>query len=123
MEESPCCLKLSVERDIKKKSSKFNVRVFKDIFSYMMANAGKEFSADNIVNYYKTNADRNISRQTVYNYLEKMEKAYLIHSVEKYDVSGKKIMKSNEKFYAIDPGFRIINTNSFDFENTFFWKI
>jgi len=109
-----------VERDIKKKSPKFNVRVFKDISSYMMANAGKEFSADNIVNYYKTNADRNISRQTVYNYLEKMEKAYLIHSVEKYDVSGKKIMKSNEKFYAIDPGFRIINTNSFDFEDTFF---
>ena len=29
-------------------------------------------------------------------------------------------MKSNEKYYAIDPGFRIINTNSFDFEDTFF---
>ena len=109
-----------VERDIKMKSPKFNVRVFKDISSYMMANAGKEFSAENIINYYKTNTGQNISRQTIYNYLEKMEKAYLIHSVEKYDVSGKKILKSNEKYYAIDPGFRIINTNSFDFEDTFF---
>ncbi len=109
-----------IERDIKKKSSRFNIKVFKDISLYMMANAGKEFSAENIINYYKTSNRQNISRQTIYNYLDKMEKAYLIHSVGKYDITGKKALKSNEKYYAIDSGFIIKNTNTFDFEDTFF---
>lgn len=109
-----------IRRDIKKKSSKFDQKLFKDISLYIMANAGKEFSVENVVNDYHTHNKRKVSSQTIYNYLEKMEKAYLIHRCEKYDISGKRALRSNSKFYAVDTGFRMINTNGIEFEDTFF---
>jgi len=93
---------------------------FLDITLYIMANAGKEFSVDNICAYYKRQNNKEISRRTVYNYLDKMKKAYLIHSVSKYNIVGKTALKNREKYYAVDMGFRTINTNTINYEDTFF---
>ena len=107
-------------RDIIKKTGNLDKKLFADISLYILSNAGKEFSADNICNYYKTQNNREISRRTVYNYLDKMKKAYLIHSVSKYNIVGKAALKNREKYYAVDMGFRTINTNTINFEDTFF---
>ena len=109
-----------INRDIKNGSSKFDIKLFKDISLYILANAGKEFSVDNIINYYNTNNKRKISRQTVYNYLEKMKKVFLIHSVRKYNIVGKSALIGKDKFYAVDVGFRIINTNTINYDISFF---
>lgn len=109
-----------INRDIVKKSRNIDKKSFIDISSYILANAGKEFSPDNICDYYRHHNNKEIARRTVYNYLDKMKKAYLIHSVSRYNIVGKAALKNREKYYAVDMGFRTINTNTINFEDTFF---
>lgn len=109
-----------VNRDIVKKSRNIDRKLFMDISLYILANAGKEFSADNICDYYRRQNNREFARRTVYNYLDKMKKAYLIHAVSKYNIVGKAALKNREKYYAIDMGFRTINTNTINYEDTFY---
>jgi len=108
-----------VSRDIIGKSKSKDKSNFLDISLYILANAGKEFSVDNIVKAYKKNG-KEISKRTVYNYLERMKKAYLIHGVGRYNITGKSALNNREKQYAVDMGFRTINTNTINYEDTFF---
>lgn len=108
-----------VNRDIVGKTKSADKKAFMDISLYILANAGKELSIDNIIETYKKE-NRDISRRTVYNYLERMKKAYLIHGVGRYNIVGKSALSNKEKQYAIDMGFRTINTNTINYEDTFF---
>ena len=108
-----------INRDIIGKSKSTDKKNFMDISLYILANAGKELSVDNIIKAFQKD-DRSISRRTIYNYLEKMKKAYLIHGVGRYNIVGKSALSNREKQYAIDMGFRTINTNTSNFEDTFF---
>lgn len=108
-----------VNRDIVGKSKSVDRKCFMDISLYILANAGKELSVDNIIAAYKK-GNKEISRRTVYNYLERMKKAYLIHGVGRYHITGKVSLGNREKQYAVDVGFRTINTNTIHYEDTFF---
>lgn len=111
------------EKDIFKKNSSVEKYKFNAICSYVLANAGKEFSAENVMNFYNSNnqaAKKEIEKKTIYNYLEKMEKAFLISRVQRFNIAGKEILKTKEKQYAMDMGLRIIQTNALHFEDTFF---
>ncbi len=108
-----------VNRDIVGKSRNADRKAFLDISLYILANAGKEFSIDNVIEAYKKE-QKEISRRTIYNYLERMKKAYLIHGVGRYNITGKSALSNREKYYAIDMGFRTINTNTINYEDTFF---
>lgn len=113
--------KAIVNRDIVTKSSSKDKKSFMDISLYILANAGKELSVENVVQYYQKN-NQGVSRRTIYNYLVKMKKAYLIHGVGRYNIVGKTALSNKEKQYAIDMGFRTINTNTINYEDTFFLK-
>lgn len=111
------------EKDIFKKNSSIEKYKFNAICSYVLANAGKEFSAENVMNFYNSNnqaAKKEIEKKTIYNYLEKMEKSFLISRVQRFNIAGKEILKTKEKQYAMDMGLRIIQTNTLHFEDTFF---
>ena len=108
-----------VNRDIVKKSRNIDKKSFMDISLYILANAGKELSIDNIIKEYSKH-NKNVSRRTIYNYLDRMKKAYLIHGVGRYNITGKTALSNKEKQYAIDMGFRTINTNTINYEDTFF---
>ena len=109
-----------VSRDIIRASAKIDKFAFKDIALYILANSGKEFSAEKIAAYYKQNSEKTISARTIYNYIDKMKQAYLLHGVGRYNLSGKAALGNREKYYAVDTGFRIINTNTVNYEDTFF---
>ena len=109
-----------INRDIIKKQRRIDKKIFLDISLYILANAGKEFSAENIVRYYEEKNKAAISRRTVYHYIDKMKKAFLIHAVPRYYITGKAALKSREKYYAVDMGFRSIYTNTILFEDSFF---
>ena len=109
-----------INRDILKKSSKIDKKAFKDITLYIMSNAGKEFSAENIAEYYSKKNKTGLSSRTIYNYLEKLYKAYILHSCKKYNIAGKNVLSSVDKFYATDTGFRTLATNTMNYEDTFF---
>lgn len=108
-----------VKRDIVGKSKSADRKSFMDISLYILANAGKELSVDNIIAAYKK-GNKEISKRTIYNYLERMKKAYLIHGVGRYNIVGKTALSNREKQYAVDMGFRTINTNTINYEDTFF---
>lgn len=109
-----------IDKDIVTERSKINKENFTRMANYVMANAGKEFSSENIETYFEVNNQDTLDKKTVYRYLDKMEKACLISRVKRFDISGKKAMKYIEKQYAVDTGFRMINTNFVNFEDTFF---
>jgi len=108
-----------VNRDIVGKTKSADKKAFMDISQYILANAGKEISIDNIIETYKKE-NKQVARRTVYYYLERMKKAYLIHGVGRYNIVGKAALSNKEKQYAIDTGFRTINTNTINYEDTFF---
>lgn len=108
-----------VNRDIVGKTKSADRKAFMDISLYILANAGKELSIENIIETYKKN-NKGISKRTVYNYLERMKKAYLIHGVGRYNIVGKSALSNKEKQYAVDMGFRTINTNTINYEDTYF---
>lgn len=108
-----------VNRDIVGRSKSADKKSFMDISLYILANAGKELSVDNIISAYKKD-NKELSRRTIYYYLERMKKAYLIHGVGRYNIVGKSALSNREKQYAVDMGFRTINTNTINYEDTFF---
>lgn len=108
-----------VNRDIVGKSKRTDKKNFMDISLYILANAGKELSVDNIVDTFRKN-NKEISKRTVYNYIDRMKKVYLIHGVGRYNIVGKTALSNREKQYAVDMGFRTINTNTINYEDTFF---
>lgn len=112
-----------ISKDIFKRDSAIEEYKFKSICAYILANAGKEFSAANIAKSFCAVNSRNnieIDKKTIYNYLERMEKAFFISRVKRFNISGKEVLKSIEKQYAVDSGLRTINTNSINYEDTFF---
>ena len=82
-----------------------DVDLFNHIFSYVIANVGQSFSASSIKTYLK-NKNKNISVDTILNYLEYCNVAFLIKKVPRYDVLSKKSLKVDEKYYLTDHGFR-----------------
>lgn len=109
-----------LNKDIITDRSKINRQNFEKVSSYVMANAGKEFSSKNIESYFTHQNSDNLDKKTVYRYLEKMQKACLIDRVKRFNIVGKQAMSYIEKQYAVDTGFRVINTNYVNFEDTFF---
>ena len=109
-----------LDKDIITERSKINRQNFERVASYVMANAGKDFSCINITKYFATQNEDVLDKKIVYRYLEKMDKACLIDRVKRFNIVGKQSMSYIERQYAVDTGFRMINTNLVNFEDTFF---
>lgn len=109
-----------LDKDIITSNSKINRQNFEVVSSYIMANSGNEFSSTNIENYFKSKNKIALDRKTVYRYLDKMEKACLINRVKRFNIVGKQAMSYIEKQYAVDIGFRMINTNLINYSDSFF---
>lgn len=82
-----------------------DVDIFNRILSFVMQNIGATFSASAIKNYLKSE-NRNISVDTVLNYLEYCNRAFVLKKVPRFDLEGKKLLKIDEKYYLTDHGFR-----------------
>ena len=98
--------------DIVKKNQIRKIDQLERVVRYTFANVGNSFSAKSISDYLKSE-HRSIDNETVYSYLEKLEKAYLLHRCSRYDLRGKEILKTQEKFYLADSSlqFCIIGFN------------
>ncbi len=70
-----------------------------------MENIGHTFSANSIKKYLKSES-RNISVDTILNYLEYCQQAFILKKVPRYDAVGKTVLKVDEKYYLTDHGFR-----------------
>lgn len=109
-----------IDRDLITNQTRTNREKLLKIASYVLANSGKEFSAKSICNFFSVQNDDPIDKASVYRYLDRMEKACLINRVKRFDIVGKRQLSYIEKQYAVDTGFRMINTNFARYDATFF---
>ena len=95
----------TVFSDIVKRNQVRKVDQLERVVKYTFHNVGNIFSAKSIADYLKSEP-RSLDNETVYRYLEKLEKAYLLHRCSRYDLRGKEILKTQEKFYLADVSLR-----------------
>ncbi|MBO5418427.1 MAG: ATP-binding protein [Clostridia bacterium] len=91
--------------DIVKRNQVRKVDQLERVVKFVFDNVGKTFSAKSVSDYIKSE-HRTIDNETVYNYLEKLESAYILHRCSRYDVQGKELLKTQEKFYLADSSFK-----------------
>lgn len=91
--------------DIVRRNHIRKVDQFERVVRYIFDNVGNTFSAASIAKYLKSE-QRTLDNETVYNYLSKLESAYILHRCSRYDIKGKEILKTQEKFYLADPALR-----------------
>ena len=95
----------TVYSDIVKRNQVRKVDQLERIVKFVFDNVGKPFSAKSISDYLKSER-RTIDNETVYSYLEKLESAYILHRCSRYDIQGKELLKTQEKFYIADSALR-----------------
>ena len=90
-----------ITSDITKRHNITNFNLFNRVVKFIVENVGKTFSANAVVKFLK-NEGRSLSAETVYNYLQWLEKAFVIYRCQRYDLQGKSVLKTQEKFYLAD---------------------
>lgn len=94
-----------ITNDVTKRHNISNFDLFNRVVRYVVENVGKTFSANAIVKFLK-NEGRPLSVEAVYNYLEWLEKAFVIYRCRRYDLQGKAVLKTQEKFYLADASLK-----------------
>ena len=82
-----------------------NVPFLENLVRFLADNTGKVISANSIAKYMKSQGD-SVTSTVIINYTKFLCDAYLIHRVNRYDIHGKKLFESNDKFYFEDNGLR-----------------
>lgn len=80
-----------------------DVELLERVIKYAFDNIGNTFSGKNVADYFKSQ-QRKIDINTVYNYLSALEGAFILYRTPRYDIKGKEILKTQEKFYLSDIG-------------------
>ena len=91
--------------DIVRRNQIRKVDQLERIVKFAFDNVGRTFSAASISKYLKSE-NRSIDNETVYNYLSKLENAYILYRCGRFDIQGKEILKTQEKFYLADTALR-----------------
>ena len=94
-----------VTRDISKRHNISNLEMFNRVVRFIFENLGKNFSAKTIFDFFKSQ-HRSISIETIYNYLAWLEEAFIVYRCNRYDIQGKEVLKTQEKYYLSDIGFK-----------------
>ena len=90
---------------ITKRHNIVNFDLFNRVVKFIIENVGKTFSANSIVKFLKGEG-RALSVESIYNYLEWLEKAFVIYRCRRYDLQGKSVLKTQEKFYLADQSLK-----------------
>ena len=94
-----------ITKDIVNRHNIMNFDLFNRVVKYIVENVGKTFSANAIVKFLKSEG-RPLSVEAIYNYLAWLEKAFVIYRCQRYDLQGKSVLKTQEKFYLADPSLK-----------------
>ncbi len=80
-----------------------DVELLERLVKFIMDNVGQKFSAKSIADYFKSQ-QRKFDINTIYNYLNALESAFIIYKVPRYDIRGKELLKTFEKYFLSDHG-------------------
>lgn len=92
-------------KDIIRRKKIRNVPFLENLIRFIADNIGKPLSATNIQNYMTSN-EGEVSKNLILKYMKAITEAYLAASVSRYNIHGKKLLETNDKFYFGDVGIR-----------------
>ena len=92
-------------KDVISRNNIRNVPFLEKMTNFIADNIGKIVSATSISKFMKSQGT-NVSPDTIIDYAQYLEDAYIIHKVNRYDIHGKRLFESNDKFYFEDHGLR-----------------
>ncbi len=105
-------------RDVVERLGLKDTILFNLILQYLIDITGREFSANNIIKYLKSEG-KITSTETLYTYLDALCKALIIQKIYRYDIHGKAILKTLNKYYMTDLGIAQIKNNNFEINKCF----
>lgn len=94
-----------VSNDIARRHAITNQELFNRVVRFIVENVGKTFSANAVVKFLKSE-QRSLTVETIYNYIDWLEKAFVIYRCPRYDLQGKSVLKTQEKFYLADSALK-----------------
>lgn len=103
-------------RDIVKRLKLQDTTLFDLLLQYLIDTTGKEFSSENVIKYLEKE-NRKISTETLYTYVSALCKALILQRVYRYDVHGKAVLKTLNKYYVTDLGIAQIKHNNTSLKN------
>lgn len=103
-------------KDIISRHNLRNAEILNRILTFIISNIGQPVSANGISKYLK-HENLKVSADTVLNYLSFSKNACFIHEAKKENLKGKKVLKTNGKYYLVDHGFNQAIIGK-DMENT-----
>ena len=98
-------------KDIVERLGIKDVTSFNKVLQYILDTETREFSRDNVINYLEKE-HHEIANDTLYSYLEALSSTFIMNKVYRYDIHGKSILKTLNKYYANDLGIKQIKTNN-----------
>lgn len=105
-------------RDVVGRLGLKDTSLFNLILQYLIDTTGREFSAQNIIAFLKSEG-RELSTGTLYNYLDALSKALIVKKVYRYDIHGRAVLKTLNKYYMTDLGIAQIKNHDFQVNRTF----
>lgn len=92
--------------------------LFDLLLQYVVDTTGRKFSAENVIKFLKQEG-KSVSTETLYIYLDALCKALIIKKIYRYDIHGKTILKTLNKYYMTDLGIAQIKNNNFEINKGF----
>lgn len=96
-------------KDIVERLGIKDIASFNKILQYILDTESREFSRENVINYLQKE-HHEIANDTLYNYLEAFSSTFIMNKVYRYDIHGKSVLKTLNKYYANDLGIKQIKT-------------
>ena len=94
-----------VLKDVVEREGLRNITLFENLMQFISDNTGQLVSATSISKYLKSQKI-DLTPITAINYLKSAGNAYIVNKVQRYDIHGKKLLESNDKYYFEDLGLR-----------------
>ncbi|WP_290393605.1 ATP-binding protein [uncultured Duncaniella sp.] len=94
-----------VLKDVVQREGLRNVTLFENLMSYVSDNTGQLVSATSLSKYLKAQRVE-LTPLSAVNYLKAASNAYIINKVKRYDIHGKRLLETNDKYYFEDLGLR-----------------
>ena len=105
-------------RDVVERLGIKDTILFDLLLQYIVDTTGRQFSAENVINFLKKEG-KSVSTDTLYIYLDALCKALMIKKIYRYDIHGKAVLKTLNKYYMTDLGIAQIKNNNFEINKSF----
>ena len=95
-------------RDVVKRNSVKNPQLMDKIVAFLYDNVGNLVSPSSIANYLRSQGRKGTDPETIVNYMRYLEEGFIVRRAQRYDVKGKRLLETNDKYYLTDHSLQYV---------------